>query len=641
MSNKKNLIIPKLQKQNLGKVNPQKAEYLYISKDFCQKGLSQIIKDGGVQFKEIQKFVNNTQEPQYILVHASKLEEGYLAISLLAGIYNEIHYRGAWEDGMSEGNEENNSSGATPTEPGIQWSDSWQCLPIVPFKEADDYYNWQENGFSSFGNSFLASQKTNDNFVPYWSENEDKPICISMENISFFNCDGIIETLNSFRSNEQVYVLILHEENDFDPFSSFDGFDTFESNEDKNLNQIILSLTAEELEIPKTSSVSFYYENIWKQMVANSGCKLERKFPVHDFLLDIEKMNKELSYDFLNKILKYALRNREHGILRKNDFQFMERFAGKRGPVEQQTESRSAIRCLREDLIGMEQVKEQVMETVQVMKFNRLRKEMGLKKSSYHNVHMMLGAPGTAKTTVAKLMGKIMEEEKLLPGSQFACVNGAELKGMYVGHSAPKTKALFEENDIIVIDEAYSLTGDRSEPDSFSREAIAQLVIELEEHAEDKLVIFAGYGGTDVDEKNNKMKEFIDANPGIKSRINSTFYFPSYTAPEMAEIFKKHVEMSGYELPKGWKEPIVDYFSTRVNDENFGNGREARALFEKVSVQMAKRIMGNADGGPQNAITEKTAKQCRISDIEGAIRRAVEENKQISGRVKVHNRIGF
>lgn len=641
MSNKKNLIIPKLQKQNLGKVNPQKAEYLYISKDFCQKGLSQIIKDGGVQFKEIQKFVNNTQEPQYILVHASKLEEGYLAISLLAGIYNEIHYRGAWEDGMSEGNEENNSSGATPTEPGIQWSDSWQCLPIVPFKEADDYYNWQENGFSSFGNSFLASQKTNDNFVPYWSENEDKPICISMENISFFNCDGIIETLNSFRSNEQVYVLILHEENDFDPFSSFDGFDTFESNEDKNLNQIILSLTAEELEIPKTSSVPFYYENIWKQMVANSGCKLERKFPVHDFLLDIEKMNKEFSYDFLNKILKYALRNREHGILRKNDFQFMERFAGKRGPVEQQTESRSAIRCLREDLIGMEQVKEQVMETVQVMKFNRLRKEMGLKKSSYHNVHMMLGAPGTAKTTVAKLMGKIMEEEKLLPGSQFACVNGAELKGMYVGHSAPKTKALFEENDIIVIDEAYSLTGDRSEPDSFSREAIAQLVIELEEHAEDKLVIFAGYGGTDVDEKNNKMKEFIDANPGIKSRINSTFYFPSYTAPEMAEIFKKHVEMSGYELPKGWKEPIVDYFSTRVNDENFGNGREARALFEKVSVQMAKRIMGNADGGPQNAITEKTAKQCRISDIEGAIRRAVEENKQISGRVKVHNRIGF
>lgn len=342
MSTKKNLIVPKLQKQNLGKVNPQKAEYLYISKEFCKEGLSQIIKDGGVQFKEIQKFVKDHQEPQYILVHASKLEEGYLAISLLAGIYNEIHSRREWEEGA---------------EPDIQWSDSWQCLPIIPFKEADDYYNWQENDFSSFGNSFLASQKTNDTFVPYWAENEDKPVCISMENISFFRCDPIIDTLNSFRSNEQVYVLILHEENDFDSFNSFGGFggfDTFESNEDKNLNQIILSLTAEELEIPKTSSVSLYYENIWKQMVTNSGCKLERKFPVHDFLLDIEKMNKEFSYDFLDKILKYALRNKEHGILRKKDFQFMERFAGKRGPAEQNTETRSAIRCLREDLIGMD-----------------------------------------------------------------------------------------------------------------------------------------------------------------------------------------------------------------------------------------------------------------------------------------------
>ena len=99
MSEKKNLIVPKLQKQNLGKVNPQKAEYLYISKEFCKEGLSQIIKDGGVQFKEIQKFVKDHQEPQYILVHASKLEEGYLAISLLAGIYNEIHSRGEWEEG--------------------------------------------------------------------------------------------------------------------------------------------------------------------------------------------------------------------------------------------------------------------------------------------------------------------------------------------------------------------------------------------------------------------------------------------------------------------------------------------------------------------------------------------------------------
>ena len=142
----------------------------------------------------------------------------------------------------------------------------------------------------------MASQKTNDTFVPYWTENEDKPVCITMNDSSFFMWQRIIETLNNFSSNEQVYILILHEENNFDSinsFGGFGGFDTFESDSDKNLNQIILSLTAEELVIPKTRSVSFYYENIWKQMVKSSGCRLERKFPVHDFLLDIEKMNKE------------------------------------------------------------------------------------------------------------------------------------------------------------------------------------------------------------------------------------------------------------------------------------------------------------------------------------------------------------
>lgn len=79
--------------------------------------------------------------------------------------------------------------------------------------------------------------------------------------------------------------------------------------------------------------------------------------------------------------------------------------------------------------------------------------------------------------------------------------------------------------------------------------------------------------------------------------------------------------MSGYELPEGWKEPVTAYFADRVNDENFGNGREARALFEKVSVQMAKRLMGSENGEQKNTLSEKAIKQYRISNIEGAIRR--------------------
>lgn len=88
------------------------------------------------------------------------------------------------------------------------------------------------------------------------------------------------------------------------------------------------------------------------------------------------------------------------------------------------------------------------------MKFNKMRQKMGMKGSAYHNVHVMLGAPGTAKTTVATIMGQMMFEENLLSDNRMICINGAELKGKYVGHSAPKTKSLFEDYDVIVIDEA-------------------------------------------------------------------------------------------------------------------------------------------------------------------------------------------
>ena len=105
---------------------------------------------------------------------------------------------------------------------------------------------------------------------------------------------------------------------------------------------------------------------------------------------------------------------------------------------------------------------------------------------------------------------------------------------MYVGHSAPKTKALFEKYDVIIIDEAYSIVEYDGKTDSFGNEAIAQLIIEMEKHSTDKLIIFAGYGGKNVSEKDNRMQAFLDANPGIKSRITSTFYFDSYSADEMA-----------------------------------------------------------------------------------------------------------
>lgn len=92
-----------------------------------------------------------------------------------------------------------------------------------------------------------------------------------------------------------------------------------------------------------------------------------------------------------------------------------------------------------------------------MMKFIRYCRKEGMKVPEYKFVYMFIGAPGTAKTSVAQIMGAIMKKDGLLEGTSFVSVSGAELKGCYVGHTVPKVHALFEENDIIIIDEAYSI----------------------------------------------------------------------------------------------------------------------------------------------------------------------------------------
>jgi SpoVK/Ycf46/Vps4 family AAA+-type ATPase len=233
-------------------------------------------------------------------------------------------------------------------------------------------------------------------------------------------------------------------------------------------------------------------------------------------------------------------------------------------------------------------------------------------------------------------MGQIMLEEHLLPDNRFACVNGAELKGMYVGHSAPKTKALFEENDIIVIDEAYSIVGDRGESDSFSKEAIAQLIIELEEHSTDKLVIFAGYGGRMVNEKNNKMKDFLDSNPGIKSRITSTIYFDSYTPEQMADIFMNIAGNQKYIVDENARGMVVSHFTARIKDENFGNGREARSLLETAVVYAANRVFKD----DKKQYTKEELQTITCEDIAAAIKQVEKADLDRYASVRMR-KIGF
>ena len=247
-------------------------------------------------------------------------------------------------------------------------------------------------------------------------------------------------------------------------------------------------------------------------------------------------------------------------------------------------------------------------------------------KGAYHNVHLLIGAPGTAKTTIAQMMGNIMCEQKLLSGNRFIAINGADLKGMYVGHSAPKTRHYFDDYDIILIDEAYSIASEK-EMDSFSQEAIAQLIIELEKHGTDRLVLFAGYGGKNVREQDNKMKLFLNANPGIRSRINSTIFFNSYTPDEMVEIVHCQAVGQKYVLTHEADGDIRAYFAERVKSPDFGNGREARSLLENITLKAAERIMAL----PESKLTKKMMQELTAEDVKGALLQQQEAYEQQHG----------
>ena len=376
-----------------------------------------------------------------------------------------------------------------------------------------------------------------------------------------------------------------------------------------------------------------YYCNLFDSWLEAYDLKTEKGFPKARIVKRILNMYREDKTQLMEKVILYTIKDGIKGnCLTAKDFEVLDFF--KVLSKEEEKQKKAAL-SLEQDLVGMENVKQQVRDIIDVMKYNKLREEMGIKNGRFHNVHMLIGAPGTAKTTVAEIMGNMMREERLLAGNRFISINGADLKGMFVGHSAPKTKSIFDNNDIIFIDEAYSIaSGNRDGMDSFSEEAIAQLIIELEKHATDRLVIFAGYGGPNVSVKDNKMKVFLDANPGIKSRINSTIYFESYTPEEMVSIVHRQAENMQYVLDNNADGAILEYFRERTQKRDFGNGREARSLVEQCMTFAARRVMGISE----KRITKKMMKEIRLEDVQAAIAKQRNSNCMQEGRRK---RCGF
>ncbi|MFF4836420.1 right-handed parallel beta-helix repeat-containing protein [Streptomyces sp. NPDC001315] len=234
-------------------------------------------------------------------------------------------------------------------------------------------------------------------------------------------------------------------------------------------------------------------------------------------------------------------------------------------------------------LVGLERVKHDVSSLVKLMQMVRRREEAGLAAPPLSRHLVFAGNPGTGKTTVARLYGRILAAVGLLARGHLVEADRSALVGEYVGHTGPKTQRVFEEamGGVLFIDEAYSLTPAAGSND-FGHEAIATLVKLMEDHRDSVVVIVAGYP--------DEMEHFIDSNPGLASRFSRTLLFEDYDTPELVNIVEHHAERHQYRLTDPAREALTAYFEATPRGERFGNGRTARQTFQAMTERQAYRV---------------------------------------------------
>lgn len=257
---------------------------------------------------------------------------------------------------------------------------------------------------------------------------------------------------------------------------------------------------------------------------------------------------------------------------------------------KQQKEISSKIPTIEEsikeldNLIGLGHVKNEVTSLVNFVNFQKEREKHGLKQNdiSYHCV--FTGAPGTGKTTVARILASIFRSLEVIDKGQLIETDRTGMIAEYVGQTAVKVDKIVNEalGGVLFIDEAYSLSSGGSE--DFGKEAIAALLKRMEDNRDNLIVIVAGY--------TDKMKDFIDMNPGLKSRFNRYIQFDDYSPTELVSIFKKMCEASDYKLKPDSEILLMQEFTAiyEKRDESFGNGRFVRNMFEKTIENLSNRI---------------------------------------------------
>ncbi len=259
-----------------------------------------------------------------------------------------------------------------------------------------------------------------------------------------------------------------------------------------------------------------------------------------------------------------------------------------------------------DELIGLASVKQEVHNLVNLIKVQKMREENGMKNSGI-SLHMVFsGNPGSGKTTVARMLGDIYAALGILSGGQLIEVDRSGLVMGYVGQTATRVQEVVDSalGGILFIDEAYSLVVNKGDND-FGQEAIDTLLKAMEDHRDNLVVIVAGY--TDL------MQQFLNSNPGLKSRFNHFIEFQDYTPDELMGILAMNCKKREYVLSEEAEKACRNWMEERVANKgaNFANGRDVRNFLEKAIVNQASRVVNI------QKVDKEVLKTIEVEDVQG------------------------
>ena len=257
--------------------------------------------------------------------------------------------------------------------------------------------------------------------------------------------------------------------------------------------------------------------------------------------------------------------------------------------------------------IGLDVIKQEVDSLINYVTIMQRRREAGLPTPDM-SLHMVFsGNPGTGKTMIARLMSRVYKSLGILSKGHLVETDRGGLVAGFVGQTAIKTKEVIDsaKGGVLFIDEAYALTN-RGGGQDFGQEAVDTLLKAMEDMRDDLIVIVAGY--TEL------MEQFVNSNPGLKSRFNRFMEFPDYTVQELIDIFNMRCEKSGYRLKDDEALKTLRIRLEKASEDlsTFGNARGVRNLFERALSRQADRLAGYEE------ITKEDLETLTAEDLEKA-----------------------